>query len=56
MVMGWSKYMRHELSLVVLMVLFEEGPYLPLYSLGGQRYMEILARYELRSPTRESLG
>jgi hypothetical protein len=41
--------MRHELSLIIL---FEEGPYPPLYSLGGQDYMEILARYELRTPTR----
>jgi hypothetical protein len=41
--------MRHELSLVVL---FEEGPCPPLYSLEGHGYMEILARYELRSPTR----
>jgi hypothetical protein len=40
--------MRHELS---LMVLFEEGLCPPLYSLGGQGYMEILARYKLRSPT-----
>jgi hypothetical protein len=35
--------MRHELS---LMLLFEEGPCPPLYSLGGQGFMEIL-----RSPT-----
>jgi hypothetical protein len=27
------------------------GPYPPLYSLVGQGYMEILAGYELRSPT-----
>jgi hypothetical protein len=35
--------MRHELS---LMLLLGEGPYLPLYSLGGQSYMEVLVGYE----------
>jgi hypothetical protein len=40
--------MRHELS---LMLLFEESPCPPLCSLGGQGYMEILAKYELMSPT-----
>jgi hypothetical protein len=45
--------MRHELS---LMLLFEEGPYPPLSSLGGQGYMEILAKYELKSPTQILLG
>jgi hypothetical protein len=45
--------MRYEFS---LMVLFEEGPFPPLSSLGGQGYMEILARYELRSPTRVLFG
>jgi hypothetical protein len=28
----------------------------PLYSLGGQGYVEILARYELRSTTRVLFG
>jgi hypothetical protein len=41
--------MRHELSLVLLL---EEGPCPPLYSLEGQSYMEVLVGYELRSPTR----
>jgi hypothetical protein len=41
---------------VVLVDLVGGGPYLPLYSLGGQGYMEILAKYELRSPTRVLFG
>jgi hypothetical protein len=45
--------MKHELS---LMVSFEEGPCLRLYNLRGQDYMEILARYELRSPIQIILG
>jgi hypothetical protein len=40
--------MRHKLS---LMLQFEEGPYPPLYSLGGQGYMEILVGYNPKSPT-----
>jgi hypothetical protein len=36
--------------------LFGEGPCPPLYSLGEQGYMEVLARYELRSPTRVLFG
>jgi hypothetical protein len=39
-----------------LMLLLEEGPCPPLYSLGGQGYMKIIARYELRSPTGVLLG
>jgi hypothetical protein len=36
--------------------MFEGGPCPPLYSLGGQDYMEILARYKLMSPTRVLYG
>jgi hypothetical protein len=38
------------------MLLFVEGPYLPLYSLGGLGYMGVLVGYEPRSPTRVLLG
>jgi hypothetical protein len=34
---------------------FGAGPCPPLYSLEGQGYMKILAKYELRSPTRMTL-
>jgi hypothetical protein len=37
-------------------VMFGGGLYPPLYSLGGQGYMEVLAKYELSSLTRVLLG
>jgi hypothetical protein len=37
-------------------VMFGGGLCPPLYSLGGQGYMEVLAKYKLRSSTRVLLG
>jgi hypothetical protein len=41
---------------VDLVDLFGGGLCPPLYTLGGQVYMEILAKYKLRSPTRVLFG
>jgi hypothetical protein len=38
------------------MLMLEEGPCPPLYSLGGQGYMEDLVGYEPRSPTQVLFG